>query len=166
MNFFKRVTLLLSFALSFILSSSLTQALETDDFYALGASIPDSRKAVNDYVNNIIDKHVLKSNKKRRSTSCDKLTLRIAGKLLTRFRGPVNLLERKGLLYPDTDGRDEIYEDTIYRDIAVLKSQSRHVRVGQIVFGEDKFEHFFGLGFVHYVQYRICLLYTSPSPRD
>ena len=137
-----------------ITTPKLSEALETDDFYALTKPLPDSRGAINGYVNNVIDKHVAWANKKRLAVSCDKITFRIAASFLSNFRGPVNFLERRGLLYPDTESRGEVHEDSIYRDIPILKSQSRHIRIGQVVFGEDKFEHFFGLGFLHYVKYR------------
>ncbi len=132
----------------------LLEALETDDFYSLTKPLPDSRSAINGYINNVIDKHVLWANEKRREVTCDKITFRVAAYFLSRFRGPVNFLEKKGLLYPDTDSREEIHQETIYRDIPILKSQSRHIRVGEIIFGEDKFEHFFGIGFLHYTKYR------------
>ena len=92
--------------------------------------------------------------KKRLGVSCEKITLRVASGFLLRLRAPVNFLEQKDLLYPDTESREEIYQETIYRDIPILKSQSRHIRIGKVIFGEDKFEHFFGMGFLHYVKYR------------
>tara|TARA_Y100001954_G_scaffold154129_1_gene163977 strand:+ start:2108 stop:3064 length:957 start_codon:yes stop_codon:yes gene_type:complete len=140
--------------LAFIANPLLLEALETDDFYSLTKPLPDSRGAINGYINNVIDKHVLWANEKKRGVSCDKMTFRVASYFLSRFRGPVNFLEKRGLLYPDTDSREEIHQETIYRDISILKSQSRHIRIGEVIFGEDKFEHFFGMGFLHYVKYR------------
>ena len=146
----KRILLILAF----LANPLLLEALETDDFYSFTKPLPDSRSAINGYINNIIDKHVLWANEKKSGTSCDKMTFRVASYFLSRFRGPVNFLEKRGLLYPDTDSREEIHQETIYRDISILKSQSRHIRIGHVIFGEDKFEHFFGMGFLHYVKYR------------
>ncbi len=68
--------------LAFISNPLLLEALETDDFYSLTKPLPDSRRAINGYINNVIDKHVLWANEKRREVTCDKITFRLAAYFL------------------------------------------------------------------------------------
>lgn len=142
--------------------SSVSYALETDNF--LGEINPpkDSSEIINEFVNSKIDSYLTKNSESLRSKSCSQ----VRKKVLKSFRGyVVHAIEEyideqvsDEFVYPQRDhSYGDYFKISIYYnkkiDLLKLKHLSRNINIDGIIIGSDKLSHFISTGIRYYYFY-------------
>lgn len=147
--------------LAFLLLVSSAQALETDNYYAWGHELQESREAINLFFNRIIAEELEAADR----TSCDDLTKRIGRRLRSHWvhDNPV-----ENWVFPRLSS-EQAWPDTydyvarsIYRDPYLPYipqfGLAPTVRVAGFYFGMDKLSHFASTGQDYFRIYRAKIL--------
>lgn len=137
-------------------------ALETDQFLAATHELKDASGPISGYVNEAIDKALVKASEKKKILSCadisDKVMTEIVGKYsiskISQFAKKSSLIER----FPDDSLDDRDYLDlSIYRDAGFpfqFALIARTINVGGVYIGTDKLGHFALLGRNYYRRFQ------------
>lgn len=143
-----------------VLSISNSQALETDNYLTWVMELKDSKNMINQYVNNVIQESLEKTNKRKKPRSCRVLTKKIGNKFRTvpPFIHPLEDFLKANLtedfIYPDSRKYRpiSIYNDR-YRWYLRFNGLAQNINVNGIYIGTDKLSHFVSTGrryFNHY----------------
>ena len=144
----------------FIVQSSSSLSLETDNYLVWDKSLFDSSEKINWYVNDQITKTLTEVNSFKKPKSCKELTLSIAKKFKT---SPPHTHPLEDWLNENLTDEYIFPNYSFYRSISIYQDEFRfylskvklaqNIQVSNIYFGTDKLSHFVSTGRRYYRYY-------------
>jgi len=144
------------------MASTMLQAKEVDQFMSWDVSLEDSTEQVNNFYNDLIGKFVKKNHKAGRggSPACGwsifKLSMNINGLYSKNTLGFFKENENISAFPTWKMTYEDFYKKSIFRDIKMFHPDlGRIIKINGIQMGTDKIAHFFGMGFLYWLKYKV-----------